>query len=419
MRRPPVSVRPRRREHRTRLRPTRRGLIVLAVLTLLLIGLLILGALGLRALFSGSGSAVDRTAEHTKAVAAGPANTTQMVKAKRLTGKIRPKSVVAGPDGTVIANNMIYEHTATLYDGATMAETATISDVVDLSDFGYPAARAGETHGAPVEAAYSRDGKHIYVTQYGLTGPGSGKPSTDKCVGGDAIGRSAIFRLNLETRAWDQVIEVGRVPKFLSISADGKLALVSNWCDSTVSVVDLAQGKEVRSIPVDSAPRGSVILADNRTAYVTAMYADELYRVDMVKGTSELVMKTGRRPRHLVLSPDGKRLYMTESGADRLRALDPATGEVIDETTTGREPRSMAISEDGTALYVVNYHENTVSKFDAATLKELQREKVGANPVGVAREALSGRVWVANYGGSIDVFDDTAAREKTEGAADG
>lgn len=401
-----------RTERTTTLRLTARGKAVLAIGAVISLLLLALGILGVRALFAGDGGQDDG--------ATGPAlpsHTTAMVHATRIEGDISPKSVVASSNGTVIANNMIYNHTVTLYDAATMQESATVADTVDLADFGFPAERAGQTKGAPVEAAFSADGKHAYVTQYGLTGPGSGEASTDKCSGAEAIGRSAIFRLDLASKQWDQVIEVGRVPKFISLSPDGTTALVSNWCDSTVSVVDLEAGKETRTIEVDSAPRGSVILPDGRTAYVTAMYADELYRLDLEAGTSELVHETGRKPRHLTLSPDGTRLYMTEAGADRLVVMDAATAEILDTVSTGREPRSMAISADGTALYVVNYYENTVSKFDAGSLEELQREGVGVHPVGVAYEPTQQRVWVANYQGSIDVFDDSAAVDAAEAEA--
>ena len=385
-------------------------LAILAVIALLLP----LGILGIRPLFTDE-EGVDEPAvapadaEEPAAAPAEPSNATSLVHATRIEGEISPKSVVASSDGVVIANNMIYNHTVTVYDADAMQERATVPDSVDLADFGFPAERAGETKGAPVEAAFSADDRYAYVTQYGLTGPGSGEASTDKCSGGEDIGRSAIFRLDMESMQWDQVIEVGRVPKFITLSPDGTTALVSNWCDSTVSVVDLEAGKEVRTIEVDSAPRGSVILPDGRTAYVTAMYADELYRLDLEAGTSELVRETGRKPRHLTLSPDGTRLYMTEAGADRLVVMDAATAEILDTADTGREPRSMAISADGTAVYVVNYYGNTVSKFDSSTLEELQREDVGVHPVGVAYEPTQHRVWVANYQGSIDVFDDSAA----------
>lgn len=404
-----MSVQAKHRRRTPRGRPHEQFVVALAILSLVMAGGMIAGVVT-RVVAPGTESAA---AEAVPAPAPGePSNTTRLAHLERLTGDITPKSVVAGPGGTVIANNMMYSHSSTLYDAETLELTATVADTVDLADFGMPG-RAGVTTGAPVEAVFSPDGAHAYVSQYSLKGPGEGARATDGCENGEAIGRSAVFRLDLATARWDQVIEVGRVPKFLSLSADGSRALVSNWCDQTVSVLDLAAGAVIREIEVDSAPRGSVILPDNRTAFVTAMFADELYRVDLETGESEMVLETGRKPRHLVLSPDARRLYLTVSGGDELLELDAATGEVLRRAPTGREPRTMALSPDGLALYVVNYHANTLSKFDAATLEEIQRVEVGQNPIGVTYEPTRGRVWVANYAGSIDVFDDTAPRGGT------
>lgn len=72
----------------------------------------------------------------------------------------------------------------------------------------------------------------------------------------------------------------------------------------------------------------------------------------------------------------------------------------------------MTISPDGLALYVVNYYANTVSKFDTTTMEEIQTVEVGQNPIGITYESTQRRVWVANYAGSIDVFDDTAVPEE-------
>ncbi|MGO1568169.1 MAG: YncE family protein [Brachybacterium sp.] len=399
-----MSVQAKHRRRTRRGRPHEQFTIAIAILSLVMAGGMVAG-LATSAVTSDAG---DQAAGAVPQLPPGdPSNTTRLAHLDRITGDITPKSVAASPAGAVIANNMMYSHSSTLYDPETLELTATISDTVDLAEFGFED-RAGETTGAPVEAVFSPDGAYAYVSQYSLKGPGAGAKATDSCENGEAIGTSAVYRLNLASGEWDQVIEVGRVPKFISLSADGSRALVSNWCDETVSVLDLDAGEEIRQIPVDSAPRGSVVLPDNRTAYVTAMFADELYKVDLETGESELMLETGRKPRHLVLSPDASRMYLTVSGSDELLELDAATGEVLRTTDTGREPRTMAISPDGLALYVVNYYANTVSKFDTETMEEIQSVEVGQNPIGVTYEPTQRRVWVANYAGSIDVFDDTA-----------
>jgi YVTN family beta-propeller protein len=338
---------------------------------------------------------------------------TRMTDRQRISGDITPKSVVASGHGLVIANNMMYQHSATVYDASTRSLEATVPDSLDMSEYGFPQ-YPGTTQGAPVEAAWTQDGRYAYVSQYQLTGDSHGDAGADDCRHGDGTDPGALFRLDTTTMQWDQVIEVGRVPKYVAISPDGTFALVSNWCDRTVSVVDLDQGEVTAEIPVASAPRGIVILPDNRTAYVTAMFADELFRLDLDSNTSELLRQTGRKPRHLVLSPDGTRMYLTEAGADRLVEMDAATGEILRETATGREPRSMDISPDGTALYVVNYYENSVSKFDVDSFSEVQREQVGDRPVGVTYEPSTASVWVANYAGSVDVFDDAVPADEAD-----
>ena len=111
------------------------------------------------------------------------------------------------------------------------------------------------------------------------------------------------------------------------------------------------------------------------------------------------------------LAPEKVRIYTSVRDSDRAALAsdsDDVIKEVLRETATGREPRTMAISPDGLALYIVNYYADTVSKFDTQTLEEIQTVEVGQNPIGITYEPTQRRVWVANYAGSIDVFDDTA-----------
>jgi len=66
----------------------------------------------------------------------------------------------------------------------------------------------------------------------------------------------------------------------------------------------------------------------------------------------------------------------------------------------------MAISKDGTAVYVVNYESSTMSKLDAGDLHQLQSIPTGHHPIGITYDGATGRVWVANYSGTIMVFDE-------------
>ncbi|HMJ74880.1 MAG TPA: hypothetical protein VK507_02855, partial [Iamia sp.] len=102
--------------------------------------------------------------------AALPSALTTMDLRERIGGDISPKSVVASGHGLVSAQNMMYTHTVTFYEGdGTLA--ATMADSVELADFGIDG-HPGTSQGAPVEAAFTADGRHAYISNYSMYGTG-------------------------------------------------------------------------------------------------------------------------------------------------------------------------------------------------------------------------------------------------------
>ena len=99
-----------------------------------------------------------------------------MVQVAEIGGDISPKSVVASGKGLFFAQNMMYRHTVTVYDRSFQL-VATIPDTVVLSNFGH-AEFQGEFQGAPVEAAFTSDGRYAYVSNYSMYGPGFARVRT-------------------------------------------------------------------------------------------------------------------------------------------------------------------------------------------------------------------------------------------------
>jgi YVTN family beta-propeller protein len=115
----------------------------------------------------------------------------------------------------------------------------------------------------------------------------------------------------------------------------------------------------------------------------------------------------GDGPRHLVLSPDGRLLYVTNNSSGNVVKLDAATGEALGSVGTGVNARSMDISTDGEALYVVNYKSETLSKVRTSDMTVVQEVATNPKPIGITYEPTLRRVWVANYSGTLQVFDDS------------
>jgi YVTN family beta-propeller protein len=317
-------------------------------------------------------------------------------------GDISPKSVTATGTGLVFAQNMMYRHTVTVYDRS-FDLVATISDQITPSDFGH--SLQGTYRGAPVEAAATPDGRHVYVSNYSMYGPGF-REGSDTCSPQDSYPNSFVYRIDTTTLQIDQVIEVGAVPKYLAVTPDGATLLATNWCSYDLSVVDTATAAEVARIPIGRYPRGIAVDRGSGTAWIAVMGSTGLLAVDLRTHSTRDLPGIGGGPRHLQISPDGTFLYVTLNRDGLVAKVDTATGQTVAAVRTGEAPRSAVLSADGTALYVVNYESGTVAKVATADMAVLQTVQVGHHPIGITRDEATQQLWVACYSGTIAVLQD-------------
>ena len=326
----------------------------------------------------------------------------KMVLIKTIGGTISPKSVLASDSGLISAHNMMYNHSVTIYDANKAELIATVPDSVVLSDFGFTK-YSGSYKGAPVEGAYSPDGKYLYFTNYAMYGKGFNKEGHDTCSPASGYDTSFLSRINLESKKIDAVYPVGSVPKVVKVTPDNKYILVSNWCSYTVTVISVESGKTVTSIKIGRYPRGIAITGDSKYAYVAEMGGSNIHRIDLSDFSKSLI-PVGSNPRAVVLSPDETKLYVTMNVSGKVQAWDLVANTTIKSVKTGLAARSLDISSDGTALFVVNFNSDTVSKVRTSDMKVLQTIKVCNEPIGVTYDSSTNRTWVACYGGALKVF---------------
>jgi YVTN family beta-propeller protein len=323
---------------------------------------------------------------------------------KTIYGNISPKSIVYSGSGLFFAQNMMYSHTITVYD-RNFKLVKTIPDRVNLSKFGFSKFK-GNYQGAPVEAAFTTDGKYAYVSNYQMYGSGFDNPGSDRCSPAAQHDKSFMYRINTQTLKIEKVISVGAVPKFNAVSPDNRFVLASNWCSWDLSVVDTQKNREIERVKLGAYPRGIVVTPDSKTAYVAVMGSSDIARVNLTDFSVAWLKNVGNAPRHLVIDPNGKYLYATLNGEGNVAKINLNSGEVVEKISTGSQPRSMTISDDGKLIYVVNYSSNTVSKVRTSDMKVLQTVNVNSSPIGITYDPQTNQVWVACYSGSIMVFQD-------------
>lgn len=323
---------------------------------------------------------------------------------KTITGGISPKSIVYSGNDLFFAQNMMYNHTVTVYDRQ-FNLLKTIPDSVNLADYGYTQ-YPGPHQGSPVEVAFSPDSKDAWVSNYEMSGAGFTSGAGDDCSPSSSNDQSFLYRISTRDLGIKDVVQVGAVPKYVAVTPNNQYVLTSNWCSWDVSVVDPQQNKEIRRIQLGAYPRGIVVDPTATTAYVAVMGSYDVATINLTDFSVGWIRDVGHGPRHLNLSPDGKFLYVTLNGEGQVAKIDLATQAIVTKVATGDAPRSMAISDDGRFLYVVNYNSDTISKVRTEDMQVVQTVGVNSAPIGITYDPQTHQVWVACYSGSIQVFQD-------------
>jgi len=327
---------------------------------------------------------------------------TKMKLIKTINGSISPKSVRSSGDGVISAHNMMYRHSITVYDAKTFELLKTITDSVSLKKFGFSKS-SSLFKGAPVEGAYSPDGKYLYVTNYAMYGAGYNKEGHDTCSPASGYDKSFVYRINRSNYEIDAIYPVGSVPKVVEVTPDNKYILVTNWCSYTLTVISVDTQKVVKSIKIGRYPRGIAVSKDSKKAYIAEMGGSRIHVVSL-EDFSVSYIPIGITPRAIVLSPDNSMLYVTMNLSGRVASWDLVTNKAGKTVKTGNAARSLAISSDGTALFVVNFNSDTLSKVRTSDMKVLETIKACNEPIGITYDAPTGNTWVACYKGQVKIY---------------
>ena len=189
------------------------------------------------------------------------------------------------------------------------------------------------------------------------------------------------------------------------------LVLVSNYRGNTVSVVDPAAAREIKTIPIDDAPMG-LALCSGETPLIAVANSGRS-AVTLIDGASFEVSGTvtvGTGPEYVACSPDGRWLYVTSPFDMTVTVIDVAQRQVAGEPIRfDRKPGQLLGAPDGTRIYVALRDENgAVAAIDTTTRQVLATPVVGKSPSGIALNGDGTRLLAASFDDSTISVIDTA-----------
>ena len=274
-----------------------------------------------------------------------------------------------------------------------------------LARLGYPQ-YPGIDHGAPVEAAFSPDGRYAYVSNYSMYGSGFGPEGSDSCTPSSGYDRSFLYRVDMRKLAIDRAYHVGEVPKVVAVTPDGRYVLATNWCSWDLSVVSTwatARCGGSRSAPTRAASRSSRTAARRTSPSWAGPSSCASTSTTGRRGGSTVGQgprARGARARTAATSTSRSTPRAESRSSIRGRACRARQG--VDRQRAA-QPHDRARREGALRRQLRERHRD-----EAAGLRHEPLQTIDAcfHPIGITYDRATRRVWVACYTGSIRVYND-------------
>jgi YVTN family beta-propeller protein len=178
------------------------------------------------------------------------------------------------------------------------------------------------------------------------------------------------------------------------------LALVTNWADDTVSLVDMSKGQELSTIRVGAKPYDVKVDPAGRFAYVTNSAGSDVSVIDIQAMLEKERIAVGVSPRDIAISRDGTWAVTANSGDNTISVVDLTSGKQKAAFAVGAIPYGVALSNDEKRAVITNWGENTASIVDLTSGKELSRLKTGTLPYTAVVPPGSDLAFVSSFGSS-------------------
>lgn len=179
--------------------------------------------------------------------------------------------------------------------------------------------------------------------------------------------------------------------------------VASNMNAASVSILDVASGTTLATVPTGAGPHEVAISNSGRWA-VIAIYGDRtgsgtsMLVIDLSNPTSTRSIELGQgnqRPHGVQFTPDDRTLVITGERAQRLLFIDFTTGQIDSSLVTGQATTHMvALSRDGKQAFTTNIAAMSVSAVDVAARTLRATFPVGQRIEGLAVSPDGREVWV-------------------------
>lgn len=232
--------------------------------------------------------------------------------------------------------------------------------------------------------------------------------------------------IDTSTQTQIGLVRVSGKPNECAVTPNGKYVAVPIRDGDVVDIVDVAEKKVVKSLPIKE-PHNAVNTGSNRYMYVSSMGSGEIDLIDFDKMDYVAHIPAGGRPRPYVISPDGKTLYVALANLHGFTIVDIASQKVLERVqmpsqhpnlrplkfeTQDTLTHGLALTPDGKELWVTSLLDDCVYIYDVQLKKIVGHVPTGEGPNWVVITPDGKYVCVSNTDtDDVSIIETKARRE--------
>ncbi|HEY3454244.1 MAG TPA: alkaline phosphatase family protein [Bryobacteraceae bacterium] len=188
-------------------------------------------------------------------------------------------------------------------------------------------------------------------------------------------------------------VHVGTFPMSAALSTNGKFLLVMNagYDPPTISVIDVAQKKEIGRTPLPDCWLG-LVAGPGDLVYAGGGTTGKVFELSLNPDTGALtrareftaVSNTAEKGKSFIgdveLSPDAHLLYAADLSGDSIAVINLRTGRLTDRWKTGRRPYRIVVTPDGAQLIISSWADAAIYQHQAASGTLITKTRVAPHP---------------------------------------
>ncbi|MEO7521834.1 MAG: YncE family protein [Gemmatimonas sp.] len=209
-----------------------------------------------------------------------------------------------------------------------------------------------------------------------LAGATSGNAQVSGVTGTIVVTNKAPFTatvIDVATGKALATLPTGRGPHEIAMSTDGRTAVVTDYgsgANPSLTVIDVPGLRVARTISLGQyrSPHGIVFLPGDSIVAVTSEATGNVVLVHVNDGAVRKAVATGNAGSHMVgVAADGKTAFTGNMGSHTVSQLDLATGAIVRVYPVPNTPEAINVTPNGREVWVGSNAMGRVSLLDPAT----------------------------------------------------